>query len=89
MENRSLKLSKIPITLLIQILGELFEEGADFIDIEGSSSKDEEESDVIKVTTKPEYYSEEPEIFIELEDNVNDDDDDDDKLTDEDINDLI
>jgi hypothetical protein len=87
MAKKSLKLNKIPITALMQILGELFEEGVDFIDIEGEGSEKEEESDRIKVTVRPEYYSEEPEIFTKLE--QGDTIDNDEKLTDDDINDLI
>jgi hypothetical protein len=87
MAKKSLKLNKIPITALMQILGELFEDGVDFIDIEGEGSGKEEESDRIKVTVRPEYYSEEPEIFTKLE--QEDTIDNDEKLTDDDINDLI
>lgn len=87
MAKKSLKLNKIPITALMQILGELFEDGVDFIDIEGEGSEKEEESDRIKVTVRPEYYSEEPEIFTKLE--QEDTIDNDEKLTDDDINNLI
>lgn len=93
MAKKSLKLNKILITALMQILGELFEEGVDFIDIEGEANGEEEESDRIIITTRSEYYSEKPEIFkkIEQEDisdflpqiKMNK------KLTDDDINDLI
>ena len=93
MAKKSLKLNKIPITALMQILGELFEEGVDFIDIEGEGSGKEEGSDRIKVTVRPEYYSEEPEIFtkLEQEDKLDDDDggESDGKLSDDDINNLI
>ena len=93
-----MKLNKIPITTLMQRLGELFEEGVDFIDIEGQSTE-EDKSDRVKVTVRPEYYSDAPEIFMKLEKEdvsdflpqINDDDDDDvnKKLTDDDIHDLI
>ena len=62
-------------------------EGVDFREIEGEGSEKEEESDRIKVTVRPEYYSEEPEIFTKLE--QGDTIDNDEKLTDDDINDLI
>jgi len=96
MAKKSLKLNKIPITALMQILAELFEEGVDFIDIEGEGSEDDE-SDKIKVTVRPEYYSDQPEIELELELEQDQQDESDffpqieinKKLTDEDINDLI
>lgn len=92
MAKKSLKLNKIPITVLMQILAELFEEGVDFIDIEGEGSEDDD-SDKIKVTVRPEYYSDQPEIEIELEQedilNFLPQVKKDKKLTDDDINDLI
>lgn len=84
MKNKNLILKKIPITVLMQMLGDLCNERVNFVDIEGESSKDGKESDVLRLKVEPEYYSEEPEIFINLEDK-----DDNVKLTDEDINDLI
>lgn len=91
MAKKSLKLNKIPITALMQILAELFEEGVDFIDIEGEGSEKDNESDRIKVTVRPEYYSDEPNIeqedisdFLpEIKTDVKK------RLTDDDINDLI
>jgi hypothetical protein len=96
-KKRTLKLNKIPITAMMQILAELFEEGVDYIDIEGEESETKGESDRIKVTIKPEYYSKQPKIELELEQDDEEEDVSDflpkievnKKLTDEDINDLI
>ena len=67
-----LKLRKIPLQALIEILQDLYENGADFIDLSGEQ-KDENGSvkDLIQITIKPEYM---------LHDERNDDDDDDDEL---------
>tara|TARA_R110000772_G_scaffold111939_4_gene216043 strand:+ start:1031 stop:1321 length:291 start_codon:yes stop_codon:yes gene_type:complete len=94
-KKRTLKLTKIPITAMMQILADLFEDGVDFIDIEGEENEIKGESDRIKVTIKPEYYSSQPEIELELEQDQEDALDFfppieiNKKLTDEDINDLI
>ena len=95
-----LKLRKIPLQALIEILQDLYENGADFIDLSGEQ-KEENGSvkDLIQITIKPEYM---------LHDERNDDDDDDEleeieldyseddtpdtskrSLSDDDINDLI
>jgi hypothetical protein len=61
-------LRKIPLGPFIEILTDLFENGADFIDLSGiENSEGETPRDSIKITVKPEYLSEE-----------NDDDEDDD-----------
>jgi hypothetical protein len=94
-KKRTLKLNKIPITAMMQILAELFEEGVDFIDIEGEENEIKGESDRIKVTIKPEYYSTSPEVELELEQDQEGISDFlpqieiSKKLTDEDINNLI
>ena len=92
-----LKLRKIPLQPLIEILQDLYDNGADFIDLSGEQ-KDENGSsrDLIQITIKPEYM---------LHDESNDDDNDDEiemdysdddipdtksrSLSDDDINDLI
>lgn len=96
-----LKLRKIPLQALIEILQDLYENGADFIDLSGEQ-KDENGSvkDLIQITIKPEYM---------LHDERNDDDDEEESeeieldysdnddtpnttsrsLSDDDINDLI
>jgi hypothetical protein len=68
--------------MLIQILQELYDGGADYVDISGDNDVDGNPRDTIKLTVKPEYLSD----F--------DDDNEDQEiklsgLSDEDINDLI
>ena len=60
-------LRKIPLGPFLEILQDLFENGADFIDISGDVN-DEGESprDNLKITVKPEYLS--PDINEEEED---------------------
>jgi len=61
-------LRKIPLEGLIQILTNLFEEGADYIDISGQQDDREGGAiDVIKITVKPEYMSDEDELEIEVD----------------------
>ena len=61
-------LRKIPLEGLIQILTNLFEEGADFIDISGQQDDREGGAiDVIKITVKPEYMSDDNELEIEVD----------------------
>ena len=61
-------LRKIPLEGLIQILTNLYEEGADFIDISGVQDNREEGSvDVIKITVKPEYMSDDNDLQIEVD----------------------
>lgn len=61
-------LRKIPLEGLIQILTNLYEEGADFIDISGIQDNREEGSiDVIKITVKPEYMSDDNDLQIEVD----------------------
>jgi hypothetical protein len=79
-------LRKIPLEGLIQILTNLFEDGADFIDISGvQDDREDGPVDVIKITVKPEYMSDENELEIEVDiegENPN-------SLSEDDINDLI
>lgn len=94
-----LKLRKIPLQALIEILQDLYENGADFIDLSGEQ-KDENGSvkDLIQITIKPEYMlhdernenDDEESEEIEL-DYSNDDiqDTTSRSLSDDDINDLI
>lgn len=80
-------LRKIPLEGLIQILTNLFEEGADFIDISGQQDEREDGPvDVIKITVKPEYMSDDSEVEIEVD---MEDDDDKPSLSEDDINELI
>jgi hypothetical protein len=93
-----MSLRKIPLETFIEILQQLFEEGADFIDINEEESINNK--DVIKITARPEY-------FLHYDDDDDDDIDngreehieadyyykeeniDDSPLSDKDINDLI
>jgi hypothetical protein len=78
-------LRKIPLEGLIQILTNLFEEGADFIDISGEQDNREDGPvDVIKITVKPEYMSDDSEVEIEV-----DIEDQKPSLSEDDLNDLI
>lgn len=94
-----LKLRKIPLQPLIEILQDLYENGADYIDLSGEQ-KNENGSikDLIQITIKPEYMlhdernenDDEESEEIEL-DYSNDDiqDTTSRSLSDDDINDLI
>jgi hypothetical protein len=51
-------LRKIPLGTFIEILTDLFENGADFIDLTGDENNDgETPRDTLKITVKPEYLS--------------------------------
>lgn len=52
-----MKLRKIPLEPFIQILTDLFDSGADFIDISGEPGEEEngKPKDTIHITVKPEY----------------------------------
>jgi hypothetical protein len=60
-------LRKIPLGPFIEILTDLFENGADFIDLIGDENNEgETPRDTVKITVKPEYLS--PDIDDEEED---------------------
>jgi len=81
-------LRKIPLEGLIQILTNLFEDGADFIDISGQQDDREGGAiDVIKITVKPEYMSDEDELEIEVD--MEGYEEDKPSLSEDDINELI
>jgi hypothetical protein len=88
-------LRKIPLEMLIQILQDLYDGGADYVDISGDTDKDGAPRDTIKLTVKPEYLSdfdEENELNLEQELDLEWSEEDEDlpsSLSDEDINDLI
>ena len=74
--------------MLINILEDLYNGGADYVDISGDIDKDGAPRDTIKITVKPEYLSdfdEENEVSIEQELDLKERS----GLSDEDINDLI
>ena len=78
-------LRKIPLEGLLQILTNLFEEGADFIDISGEQDNRENGAvDIIKITVKPEYMADDSEVEIEV-----DMEEDKPSLSEDDINELI
>jgi hypothetical protein len=59
-------LRKIPLGTFIEILTDLFENGADFIDLSGSENNEgDTPRDSLKITVKPEYLS--PDIDEEEE----------------------
>ena len=82
-------LRKIPLEMLLQILQDLYDGGADYVDISGDNDVDGELRDTIKFTIKPEYMSD-PDIVddedIHIEDNRLDGKI---RLSDDDINELI
>ena len=96
-----LRLRKIPLQPLIEILQDLYESGADFIDLSGEQSDEgETPKDTIQITIKPEYMlhderdeEEDDDITQEIEIDYSDDDtpstDKRSLLSEDDINDLI
>lgn len=83
-----MQLVKIPLDELINILTDLYEDGADYVDLSGTPSGDKENPrDILNITIKPEYMCEELLEEYEYEEdkpkiNVN-------KFSDEDIDNLI
>jgi hypothetical protein len=78
---------KIPLEGLIQILQDLFETGADYIDISGvQDDRENGPIDVIKITVKPEYMSDNDESDVEIEIDMEGERP---SLSEDDINDLI
>ena len=99
-----MKLRKIPLEPLLEILKQLYDDGADFIDISGETDDDSKEKrDVIKITVKPEYLldndNEDEEVYMDYTDSYEDDiniytvkeklKDNDESFSDNDVNDLI
>jgi len=83
-------LRKIPLEGLIQILTNLFEDGADYIDISGQQDNREEGPiDVIKITVKPEYMTDDSEMEIEVDMEVDMEGERPTSLSEDDINELI
>jgi hypothetical protein len=81
-------LRKIPLEMLINILEDLYNGGADYVDISGDTDKDGAPRDTIKITVKPEYLSNidnDDELSLEQELDLEEKS----GLSDEDINDLI
>jgi hypothetical protein len=88
-------LRKIPLGPIIEILQELYENGADYIDISGETSDGgESPRDTVKITVKAEYLADHNEDdALELEQEIEMDYSDDleppSSLSDDDINELI
>ena len=82
MEKKKITLQKIPIKNLLDILNEIYDDGADFIDISGIPN---EEQDVISIFVREEYMNEydEDEEYEEYEEKRNSD------LSDDYLNQLI
>ena len=60
METNNVKLTKIPIEYLLEILETLYNEGYDYFDLEGIIDPDKEK-DTIKITVSEDYLTEEDE----------------------------
>ena len=88
-----LKLRKIPLEPLIQILQDLYDSGADYIDISGEQKGEGGAlKDIIQITVKPEYMSDPEDVAENIELDYSDDDIPDTTtrtLSDDDINELI
>ena len=89
--SKPVKLRKLSIIALIDMLKKIYDDGADFIDIEGEKTDGTE--DMIKISVKPEYYTdEEPSNNTDPQYMVTEQDYEDDQfppINDDDINDLI
>jgi len=92
-----MKLRKIPLESLINLLADLYDGGADYIDIIAEPTETNE-PDQMKITVKPEYLSEDLDTMRRIEIDFEDEDEDDVidnkkstniSLSEEDINDLI
>lgn len=76
MENKNeIRLKKIPLLVLLEALKDVYERGADYVDIIGVPGV---EQDSIGIAINREYFAPEDE-----------ENDDDDSITDEDLNQLI
>lgn len=64
-----MNLRKIPLGPFIEILTDLFENGADFIDLSGNDDEDAPR-DSVKITVKPEYLSSDNEEEEEEEEDL-------------------
>ena len=74
--------------MLLQILQDLYDGGADYVDISGDNDVDGELRDTIKFTIKPEYMSD-PDIIDDEDIHIEDRLDGRIRLSDDDINELI
>jgi hypothetical protein len=67
MESSNIKLTKIPIEYLLEILETLYNEGYDYFDLEGVLDP-EKEKDTIKISVSEDYLSKEEEDDTKLND---------------------
>jgi hypothetical protein len=67
MESSNIKLTKIPIEYLLEILETLYNEGYEYFDLEGVLDP-EKEKDTIKISVSEEYLSKEEEDDTKLND---------------------
>lgn len=83
-----IKLRKIPLASLIEQLIELYNSGADFVDVVGMNG---EEKDTIGIVVKNEYvtYNRHIEDVFQGKSLMEEDDEEDKPLSDEDINQLL
>jgi hypothetical protein len=81
MENngKEVRLSRIPLKLFIEALKEVYDTGADFVDLVGQADVDQ---DSVGIIVKESYYN-----YFQEDDN--DDEHEDRELTDDDLNQLI
>jgi hypothetical protein len=64
MENSNIKLTKIPIEYLLEILETLYNEGYDYFDLEGVLDP-EKEKDTIKISVSEDYLTEEDDTKLD------------------------
>ena len=98
-----MRLRKIPLESLINLLADLYDGGADYIDITAEST-DSDDPDHMKISVKPEYMSEDLDSVRKIEIDFSEMDDDEEEeddysikeikntkisLSEDDINDLI
>jgi len=84
MENNEVILKKIPLKVLIDILHDAWNKGADYVDIMGTAN---EVQDNIAIAIKEEYMNVNPEDEFEIDVELDERKDED--MTDEDLNQLI
>lgn len=63
--NKIITLQKIPIKNLMEILSELYNDGADYVDISGMPDEDQ---DVISIFVREEYMNQDEEYDGDLSD---------------------
>ena len=87
--SKKVRLRKVNIVSLIAMLKKIYDDGADYIDIEGVPTDGDE--DLIKIDVKPEYYTtlEEEEGAPEYMITEQDYEEEFPPIDDDDINDLI